>query len=152
MVGIGIALCGIGICMYIYGNQMNNDIELQMESLFGSGSVNPGSNYMTIGIVIAVIGLLLVVIGVYKYFSVNKNSPDRPNYLKESTWLCVCGTSNPISATFCASCGRRKGAITSDVQDSGWTCFCGASNHDANKFCESCGKRRNIKNSSNELI
>ena len=58
---IGIIVFILGIASTIYGNNLNNDFEAQLSSLFGSGQRNPGNIYMILGIVCAVIGVILVV-------------------------------------------------------------------------------------------
>ena len=39
-------------------------IGMQLESFFNTGSTNPGSIYVTIGIVVAVVGLIFTIIGI----------------------------------------------------------------------------------------
>ncbi len=68
MIILGIILICAGAASYIYGEQLNNNIGMQPESFFNTGSTDPGSIYVTIVIVVAVIGLIFTVIGIIKKF------------------------------------------------------------------------------------
>ena len=60
MIVLGIILICAGAASYIYGEQLNNNIGMQLESLFNIGSTDPGSIYVTIGIVVAVICVIFL--------------------------------------------------------------------------------------------
>lgn len=68
MIILGIILICAGAALYIYGEQLNNNIGMQPESFFNTDSTDPGSIYVTIVIVVAVIGLIFTVIGIIKKF------------------------------------------------------------------------------------
>lgn len=98
MIILGIILICAGAASYIYGEQLNNNIGMQLESFFNTGSTNPGSIYVTIGIVVAVIGLIIAVIGIIKKFQ-------RPS---QSQARCpACGASLVNGAVFCGNCGNK---------------------------------------------
>ncbi len=63
MIVIGVILLIAGIALYAYGNYLNNDIELQFKSLMENGTANPGSELITIGIVVALVGVVLIIVG-----------------------------------------------------------------------------------------
>jgi len=64
IIGIIMMLGGVG-CL-VYGFMQNNNIEAQFSSLLSSGSMNPGTIFIIIGAVVAVIGLILVIVGAAK--------------------------------------------------------------------------------------
>ena len=66
MIGFGIIGIIIGVVLFVTGQSINNDMERQMESLFSSGKTNPGDVYVTIGVVIGVLGLILLIAGIVK--------------------------------------------------------------------------------------
>ncbi len=55
-----------GVVSLIVGASMNNSLEAQLSSLFGGGGVNPGTPWIIIGIIAAIVGLVLLVIGIMK--------------------------------------------------------------------------------------
>ena len=57
----GIILIIAGAVSAIYGITLNNDLESQMQSLFMSGSTNPGTVWIIVGLVAAVIDVILAV-------------------------------------------------------------------------------------------
>lgn len=63
---LGILLLVAGVISAIYGNSMNNSVEAQLSSLFSSGTTDPGTTWIIIGVVAIVLGLILVVGGLRK--------------------------------------------------------------------------------------
>lgn len=98
MLILGIILICAGAASYIYGEQLNNNIGMQLESLFNTGSTDPGSIYVTIGIVVAVIGLIFTIIGIIKKFQHPAQSQAR---------CPACGASLVNGAAFCGNCGNK---------------------------------------------
>lgn len=56
----------VGVALLQYGNKLNNSLEAQFDSLLSSGSTNPGTPWLTLGAVGAVLGLILLVAGLRK--------------------------------------------------------------------------------------
>ena len=98
MIVLGIILICAGAASYIYGEQLNNNIGMQLESLFNTGSADPGSIYVTIGIVVAVIGLIFTIIGIIKKFQ-------RP--AQNQAHCPYCGATLANGAVFCGNCGNK---------------------------------------------
>lgn len=98
MIILGIILICAGAASYIYGEQINNNIGMQLESFFNTGTTNPGSIYVTIGIVVAVIGLILTIIGIIKKFQPTK---------QETRHCPNCGAALANGAVFCSNCGNK---------------------------------------------
>lgn len=98
MIILGIVLICVGAVSYIYGEQLNNNVGMQLESLFNTGSIDPGSIYVTIGIVVAVIGLIFTIIGIIKKYQ-------RPS--KSKACCSSCGASLVNGAVFCGNCGNK---------------------------------------------
>ena len=98
MLILGILMICAGAASYIYGEQLNNNIGMQLESFFNTGSTNPGSTYVTIGVVVAVIGLILAIAGIIK-------NTQRPT--KAQRHCPSCGASLAEDAVFCGNCGNK---------------------------------------------
>lgn len=63
MLIIGIILAAAGAGSLIYGITQNNSASAQLSSLLGSGSTNPGTVYIVIGVIAVVIGIILLTMG-----------------------------------------------------------------------------------------
>ena len=61
MIIFGASLALIGLGLMLYGNTQNNNIGVQLTSLFGSGRTNPGTPWMIFGGVLIGIGAILIV-------------------------------------------------------------------------------------------
>lgn len=72
MLALGIILLIAGLGSTIYGVIQNNSIEAQLTSLFSSGSTNPGTVFLIVGIAAAVIGVVLIVVSCVKRSNANK--------------------------------------------------------------------------------
>ena len=66
MVILGILLLLGGIASAGYGILQNNDLEAQLASVFTKGSANPGTIWIIAGVAVAVIGLVLLIVGLSK--------------------------------------------------------------------------------------
>lgn len=62
----GFIMLILGIPCALIGNEMNNDIELQMRSVFERGTSDPGDGLLYIGAAVAAIGLFLFIYGLVK--------------------------------------------------------------------------------------
>lgn len=62
--GVLFFLAGIG--SIIYGVNLNNNIVAQLQSFFGTGTINPGMIYIIIGGAGSIIGLIMLVSGIRK--------------------------------------------------------------------------------------
>ena len=58
---LGIILSILGCLSSIYGINLNNSFEAQLTSLFSNGSKNPGTTWIVIGVIIAIIGIVLIL-------------------------------------------------------------------------------------------
>lgn len=66
MITFGILLLLTGIGSAIYGNTLNNDMNAQLNSMFGNGVKNPGDIWIYCGAAVALIGVTLIICGVIK--------------------------------------------------------------------------------------
>lgn len=62
MLIFGFLLIVLGAAVAIYGNDLNNDIGRQLESILRNGQINSGDVAIYIGIALATIGVLLIII------------------------------------------------------------------------------------------
>lgn len=62
MIVVGIIFIILGVASCIYGNPMNNDVEIQIQTLFDFGVANSGSGFITIGAALAFIGVIIVTV------------------------------------------------------------------------------------------
>jgi hypothetical protein len=60
---LGIILALLGAGSLVFGFIQNNSLEAQFTSFISSGSVDPGTLWIIIGAVAAVLGIILIVIG-----------------------------------------------------------------------------------------
>lgn len=58
---LGVILLVLGAVSVGYGYMHNNSLEAQLTSLFSSGTANPGTIFIIIGVVVAVIGGLVCI-------------------------------------------------------------------------------------------
>ena len=65
MIIIGIILIIAGIASAIHGNTLNNNFEAQLLYALEKGEINPGNTWIYIGIAVAIIGLILLLIGIF---------------------------------------------------------------------------------------
>ncbi|NLO48674.1 MAG: DUF3185 family protein [Clostridiales bacterium] len=66
MLIIGIILAVAGLISTIYGFTANNSWEAQLSSILSSGTANPGTIFIIIGIVALIAGIILIVLGAKK--------------------------------------------------------------------------------------
>ena len=114
MIGLGFLILFIGVVFVGYGNQLNNDIETQMDSLFEKGTTNTGDNYIVIGIFIGIIGLILLIYGIFRAKNKNDSLSENNQVINVSTHQfenCIkcsyCGSLNLGDSKFCAACGEE---------------------------------------------
>ena len=62
----GIILSIAGVVSLILGIVKNNNVESQLESIFENGVANPGTPFIIVGAIAAVIGIVLVIAGMSK--------------------------------------------------------------------------------------
>lgn len=58
---LGILLLLVGAGLAVYGYSLNNSVEAQLESLFTNGSTNPGTIFIIVGIIVAVLGIVFII-------------------------------------------------------------------------------------------
>ena len=63
---LGAILLILGVACAGYGYLQNNSIEAQLSSLLSTGTTNPGTIYIIIGAVVAVVGTLVCGWSIYK--------------------------------------------------------------------------------------
>lgn len=66
MLILGIILIILGGVSYVHGDNLNNSFTAQFNSIFYNATANPGSTWITLGIIAAVVGLILVVYAIVK--------------------------------------------------------------------------------------
>lgn len=137
MIGAGVFLLVTGIVLWLYGAALNNDMDAQMNSLFENGKVNPGSTCTTLGIILTVIGLLVLIIGIVRYYQEKDRQTQfqNPNEINNCSDKCSnCGCQIPQGAAYCPQCGRKV--------DPQITCpVCGHLCPSTAAFCSQCGKK-----------
>lgn len=61
ILGIILIIAGIGCAGY--GYMQNNSLEAQFTSIMSSGTANPGTMFIVIGVILLVVGIILCVVG-----------------------------------------------------------------------------------------
>lgn len=111
---IGIIFIFSGFVTFVMGDTMNNDMDMQMESLFNNGTTNPGDEIVYAGVACLVIGLVMLVIGIVGQMNKNKrNLQMRYGYQSQMSYTAAgqdkycpaCGNRVPMNTKFCANCG-----------------------------------------------
>ncbi|MGI6151088.1 MAG: DUF3185 family protein [Christensenellales bacterium] len=59
----GIILAVLGAGSLIFGFVQNNSLEAQFTSFISSGTVNPGTTWIIIGVIAVILGIVLMGIG-----------------------------------------------------------------------------------------
>lgn len=62
MLVIGLILVLGGLGSLIYGFMQNNSLEAQVASFLSSGTTNPGTMFIVIGVVAVLLGIVLMII------------------------------------------------------------------------------------------
>jgi hypothetical protein len=76
----GVIITIAGICSIIYGRDQNNTLVSQLSSLFDSGSKNPGTFYIILGVSGVIIGLCLIF---YRCIETNVSTDKKNTFDKE---------------------------------------------------------------------
>lgn len=66
MIILGIILLLAGAGSAVYGLQLNDSMEAQLDYIFTTGTKDPGTTWIVAGAIVAVIGLVLLVSGINK--------------------------------------------------------------------------------------
>lgn len=98
---IGAILLVVGVAGCIYGYTLNNSWEAQLSSLFEYGYSNPGTIFIIVGAVCAVLGVVFIIAGIV-----------RKKDTKEYVLICsACGADNISTDKNCKRCKECNGAI-----------------------------------------
>lgn len=140
MIIAGTILIALGIGSTIYGFYLNNSMEAQLNALFSSGNVDPGTGWIVIGIIALVIGIVLLVVGMTKKSpSKSLGGDDRPIPVKHDKTCPHCGKRVDSSSAFCPFCGEST-ADKKPSKDNACP-YCESILPAGVAFCPACGKR-----------
>lgn len=130
MIIAGIVLIIVGTVSIVYGVLQNDSIEVQLESIWESGTKDPGNLWIIIGAAIAILGIVLLIVGLTK-----RNRTDRAI----STKACKkCGIQLANNSSFCPRCGTPINEKT--IEKPVRTCpKCKAEQEKGAAFCRLCG-------------
>lgn len=132
-----------GIISIVYGVNQNNSFAAQFESLFSSGSLDPGTPFIVIGVIGIVIGFIIIIVGYVK----SQNQINYPNNYYSGTSItkrCRCGTVYSTGYN-CPNCGSSlfEEVSSSNMTNTGDTWFCKKcreKNPITSPTCKSCGE------------
>lgn len=79
----GVCALAVGFVLALYGNYQNNDLEAQLSSLWYNGTANPGDVWLYAGIAVAVVGLVVLIIGIKNY---NQGTGETKGDAGSSAW------------------------------------------------------------------
>ena len=94
------------------------------------------------GFWLGLIGLLVVLFkpNISAAYETPRYAPSAAPAPSANEWVCVCGSRNHESLTYCTRCGRDR-SYTDNNNAAKVPCpHCGARNKPANKVCFACGK------------
>lgn len=138
MIALGIILIVLGGVSVFFGNQLNNNMEIRMNQFFNSGTTDPGSGFVIVGIIVLIVGGIFLVAGVVRAFLKSKNGSIEQN----SEYISKINTLNEL---------KSKGLITqqdydneiSNISDRKIYCQnCGTAIEEDYSFCPKCGSKR----------
>jgi DNA-directed RNA polymerase subunit RPC12/RpoP len=159
--GVIFVLSGIG--SIIYGVNLNNNLASQLKSLWNSGSTNPGTTYIIIGVIAIIVGLIMIYAGLEKDKEkrriIQKSMDKNEDIEIDGSWVCSnCGTSNNSFYSNCERCGKefvknrtnKKNDETSKIMPEYWLCEnCGNKNMAYLIKCSKCGLEINENDNDN---
>ena len=145
----GILSIIIGGILYANGNNINNDLDAQMESIFNDGIANPGATYETFGIILLFAGFALLIMGVVISAHKKDEEPTTenkpletkesiPKTQEQSSTCNKCGAVIVPDSKFCMECGEP---LVKKQEDTLITCsYCRELIPAESKYCIHCGK------------
>lgn len=140
MLAIGWILFIAGGISVVYGVTLNNSMEAQMEAIFTRGETDPGTVWIVIGVLAALIGLLMVLIG----SNHRKKEVSQPLPEKKCPH---CGASVTETAVFCNLCGKslaEEPPKPKEIPQPESICpKCHSNNRPEAVFCAKCGAKMN---------
>lgn len=148
LIFFGILSIIFGGFLYANGDAMNNDLDVQMESIFNDGVANPGSTYQMVGITLFILGFVLFFVGFVIYSNKKQEevsaeeqvakTEERLSPLQEQPKKCKqCGTIIVPDSKFCMECGVP---LDQQEESPAFCPHCGTSLPKESKYCISCGK------------
>lgn len=101
LIVLGAILVLFGIISIIHGVNLNNSILTKVQNIFGSGSANPGTAYIILGILGVIAGSILIFYG-YK-----RKQSGKPNLFIGNAKKCpFCANEIKKEAIVCQFCGK----------------------------------------------
>lgn len=105
MLILSVILIVLGLASTIYGVTLNNSAEAQLNALFGTGVINPGTTWIIVGAVVGVIGIILLVVELLKKSEVIPPTPSTYKTDKGETRCTKCGKKLDGTPVYCPYCG-----------------------------------------------
>ena len=170
MIAAGIVLMIAGVASIIYGVAQNDSMEAQFESIFNSGTKDPGNMWIIIGAVAAILGLVMLIAGLTKQKSADKGTspkayrecgtPANKETIVKPVRTCPkCKAEQEEDAAFCRLCGtsltesktvpeaRSAATPVSTPVSSSWS-GSAKDKGDRNAICPHCGARQSSGNTN----
>ncbi len=149
MIIAGAILLALGVGSTIYGFHLNNSVEAQLNALFSSGNVDPGTGWIIAGIIALIIGIVLLVVGITKKpGSIPKTDIRRRTPAKKISRCSNCGGKLDGSPAFCPFCGK---STKQDKTTENRCKYCDSILPPGVAFCPACGKQIETEVSPLEL-
>lgn len=107
MVICSAVLIALGVGLTIYGFHLNNSVEAQLNALFESGNVDPGTVWIIAGLIALAVGIVLLILGLVKKPGGSSGGAASVHEVKHDTRICPhCKKTLKGSPTFCVYCGK----------------------------------------------
>ncbi|MGN0538995.1 MAG: zinc-ribbon domain-containing protein [Candidatus Fimenecus sp.] len=146
MIVLGIILIFCGGFATIWASDMKDSFEYNWYSMWGSSDYAYVDIIYNIGIIAAIAGVLLLVLGCVKKTNANGQSnapvfPDtyRPPVLQNTILCPYCNANMSSDAKFCPQCGNK---INPDVSPQRFCEKCGEKIGTDDVFCTQCGNKQ----------
>ena len=132
----GLTLLIAGILSLIYGININNNLVHQLNSLFSSGSTNPGTTYIILGVTGIIIGIIMVIVGILKQKQSEYNNISKTDYSYSNKYSI---DDNELRSIFLADHNIAKISSINNNKDKTKCQKCGKENSGGYSACPYCG-------------
>jgi len=143
---LGVIISIAGIVSIVNGVNLNNSLAHQFQSIFSSGTTDPGTTYIVFGVIGLIIGVIMIIVGITKK---NETGNNIFSNIGTSKMCPFCANDIKMEAIICQFCGKNlpNGNIETKNENlihKGENII----NNDKTWICVKCGEK-NIKTTSN---
>lgn len=140
MIATGIIFIIIGGIILGYGTNVNNNMDIQLDSFFSNGTTNTGDSFVIIGTILIIVGAIFLITGIIKNIQQNKLSTINSMLNRNSYNNVLNDLRNKNLITQEEYENKIRNNNPKDIQR---VCFFCKSDLSENEiYCHSCGKKQ----------